>query len=337
MPTAPSFWWRRRPTWTARLLWLPSIVYGLVARWRFRPRGGARASIPVICIGNPTVGGAGKTPTAIAIASHLAERGQRPVFLSRGYGGTLRGPIVLDPTIHTAKQVGDEPLLLARYAPVVISADRAAGAALATTHGDMIVMDDGFQNPSLFKDLSILVIDGEVGVGNGLCLPAGPLRLAFKPQLAAADALLVVGEDRSDIGAAIKRLEAVCLEGAITGAAPAALRQRPIIAYCGIGRPQKFFDTLSKAGLNLSAKIPFPDHHHFTDSEAAALIAHAERDNALLVTTEKDHVRLGGNRGARAQLHAASQAFAVTMTMTPASLKRLDQLLDQALAKDQKS
>src|SRR5262245_23932686 len=188
----PPFWWRD-PGIEARLLSPVAAVYGAVAARRL---GGAgqRAGVPVVCIGNPTVGGAGKTPLAIAVARMLAGAGERPVMLSRGYGGSERGPVRVDPARHGAAEVGDEPLLLARVAPTIVAADRVAGAAVARAAGaSVIVMDDGFQNPSLAKDFSVLVVDGRRGIGNGRVIPAGPLRAPLGAQLDRAHAIVVVG------------------------------------------------------------------------------------------------------------------------------------------------
>src|SRR4051794_12285931 len=189
---APRFWWDKPGAMAALLSPFASIYGAVAARWLEQP--GAHAGIPVICIGNPTVGGAGKTPAALAIARLLIEAGERPYFLTRGYGGKFGGRVLVE-AAHTAVQVGDEPLLLARLAPTVVAADRTAGAQLARENGaSVIVMDDGFQNPSLAKELSILVIDGARGIGNGRVLPAGPLRAPLKPQLDRAHAILIVGD-----------------------------------------------------------------------------------------------------------------------------------------------
>lgn len=171
---APSFWWTH-PGLPAALLSPLSAIYGLAARARLTQRG-KKAEIPVICIGNLVAGGAGKTPTALFVAQWLLRSGRRPVFVSRGYGGRLKGPIHVDSARHTSSDCGDEPLLLAKIAPVIVSRDRVSGASMAARLGDCIVMDDGLQNPALLKDFSIAVIDAEAGIGNGYCLPAGPLR-----------------------------------------------------------------------------------------------------------------------------------------------------------------
>ena len=187
----PAFWWRPGTGGSAQRR-LPAI-YGAVAGLRMQPRG-ARAGVPVICLGNLTVGGAGKTPAALAVAQLLHAAHERPFFLSRGYGGRLAGPVRVNPAIHHAADVGDEPLLLARLAPTIVARDRVAGAKFAQFAGaSVIVMDDGFQNPSLAKDLAILVVDGRRGIGNGRIIPAGPLRAPLGMQLDRAQALIVVG------------------------------------------------------------------------------------------------------------------------------------------------
>jgi tetraacyldisaccharide 4'-kinase len=189
---APDFWWRE-PGLAAQALAPLSRLYGAIAAHRMA-RPGVRAAVPVICVGNVTVGGAGKTPTALALAAMLAEMGRRPFVLMRGYGGRLPGPVRVEPERHGPADVGDEALLLARAAPTIVSRDRPTGAALAVAQGaDVILMDDGLQNPSLAKDLTLAVFDGAVGVGNGLCLPAGPLRAPLAAQWPRIDAAIVIG------------------------------------------------------------------------------------------------------------------------------------------------
>ncbi|MGE0844654.1 MAG: tetraacyldisaccharide 4'-kinase [Flavobacteriaceae bacterium] len=333
MMRAPAFWWSPTPSLAARLLQPASLVYGLVARLRFDHSRPAKAQLPVICIGNPTAGGAGKTPTAIRIAETLKERGRKPVFLTRGYGGRLKGPVRVEPERHVSKDVGDEPLLLARHAPVIVSADRRAGAVLAARYGDIIVMDDGFQNPALAKDLSILVIDGVVGLGNGMVLPAGPLRLAAAPQFNAAQAALVIGEDRRNAGLEAASHGLPVLRGTLGGRVPRGLRDRKLIAFSGIGRPEKFFEMLAEKKLETVARIPFPDHHRFTVEEAQGLIAHAAREEAVLVTTEKDRLRLAGRRdGPLATLYANTVAYPVALELDGESAEKLKGLLDALLA-----
>lgn len=288
----PAFWQGDR--WIARALGPASCLYAQAAAWRQRRASPQRAAVPVVCIGNLVSGGAGKTPTALAVARALLAEGRRPVFLTRGYGGRTKGPLRVDPAAHNAALVGDEPLLLAGTAPVVVSADRVAGARAAIAAGaDVVVMDDGFQNPHLAKDLSILVFDAAVGLGNGRVLPAGPLRERPQAALARAQALLVVGEEPDTVvrqlGALAPHLPLLSARLEPTGPAFAGRR---VLAFAGIGRPQKFFDSLLRSGAELVATRAFPDHHRYRPAELAGLRSEAARLQATLVTTEKDLVRL---------------------------------------------
>ncbi|MFH6784418.1 MULTISPECIES: tetraacyldisaccharide 4'-kinase [Methylobacterium] len=296
MRAPPGFWWREAPTPAARLLAPLGAAYGALAARRMA-KGGAAAACPVVCIGNFTLGGAGKTPTALAVAALLRELGRRPAFLSRGYGGRLAGPVRVDPARHGAAEVGDEPLLLARAAPVIVARDRVAGAAACRAAGaDVVVMDDGLQNPSLAKDLALAVFDGAVGLGNGLVFPAGPLRAQASVQWPRIHAALAIGEGASGerILAEARRRGLPALHGRLVPDrhAAAALRGRPVLAFAGIGRPEKFFATLRDLGADLREARPFPDHHAFTAAEVQALTAEAAGRDLLLVTTEKDRVRL---------------------------------------------
>jgi len=292
---APAFWWRKRG---GALLAPLGALYGAVAFMRLQ-RQGARAGVPVICLGNLTVGGAGKTPAALAVAHLLLKAHERPFFLSRGYGGTLAGPVRVDPTVHRARDVGDEPLLLARLAPTIVARDRVAGAKAARLRGaGVIVMDDGFQNPSLAKDLAILMIDSRRGIGNGRVIPAGPLRAPLQAQLARAQALIVVGPADGAAAAidAARRHGVAVFHGRLEPDrhSLAALGSRKVLAFAGIGDPEKFFATLSEAGVSVAGGVGFADHHGYTAADAQALIARADAENLVLLTTEKDHVRLGG-------------------------------------------
>ncbi|MGA2124642.1 MAG: tetraacyldisaccharide 4'-kinase [Xanthobacteraceae bacterium] len=294
---APSFWWRRAGV-AAGLMAPFAAVYGMIAAARLG-RPGVAPGIPVMCIGNLTVGGAGKTPTALAVARLLAAAGERPVFLSRGYGGRLAGPVQVDPRRHGATDVGDEPLLLARAAPAIVARDRVAGARAAVAAGaTVIVMDDGFQNPSLRKDAVLLVIDGRRGIGNGRVLPAGPLRAPLAHQLARADAILVIGEApaAAAVMAAARGLGLKVFHGRLTPdpAAVAAVGARKVLAFAGIGDPDKFFAMLAEAGIEAPIRRAFSDHHGYTPEEAAGIAADAARHGLLPLTTEKDFVRLSG-------------------------------------------
>jgi len=313
---APGFWWKE-PGVAAALLSPLAAIYASVAGRRLT-KPGKRAGIPVICIGNPTVGGAGKTPTAITIARLLIATGEKPMFLTRGYGGRLAGPVIVEPT-HTAAQVGDEPLLLARVAPTVVAQDRVAGARLARVQGaSVIVMDDGFQNPSLIKDLAILVVDAR-GVGNGRVIPAGPLRAPLEPQLTRASALLIVGSGASAIEQAARERGMAVFHGALApdAAAVASLRGRKFLAFAGIGDAEKFFATLKRAGIDAPVRRGFSDHHRYSAAEARALIRAGEQGKLDLLTTEKDLARLKDD-AAVATLAERADALPVTMKIDEA-------------------
>jgi len=313
---APAFWWDR-PGAAAVLLSPFAAVYGAVAARRLA-QPGTRADVPVICVGNPTVGGAGKTPAAIAIARLLVAAGEKPMFLTRGYGGRLAGPVMVDPA-HTAMQVGDEPLLLARVAPTVVAEERVSGARFAANRGaSVIVMDDGFQNPSLIKDLSVLVVDAR-GTGNGRVIPAGPLRAPLEPQLDRASALLIVGEADSAIEAAARARGLPVFHGKIEPApdAVAALRARKVLAFAGIGNPEKFFATLAAGGIDAPVRRSFPDHHRYSLKEARALVREADQGNLELLTTEKDAARLKGDASVT-MLSARARVLPVEMKIAEA-------------------
>jgi tetraacyldisaccharide 4'-kinase len=312
---APAFWWNEPGAAAALLSPLAALYGGIAARRLTLP--GARAGVPVICVGNPTVGGAGKTPTAMMIARLLIAAGERPTFLTRGYGGRLAGPVMVEAG-HSAIQVGDEPLLLARVAPTIVAHNRVAGARLARDKGaSVIVMDDGFQNPALAKDFSLLVIDGRRRIGNGRVIPAGPLRAPLGPQLARANAILVIGEAAGSLplnGAAVPVFHGVLEPDA---AAVKSLAGAQVLAFAGIGDPEKFFATLRAAGIDAAQRRGFPDHHRYNDKEAAKLIADADRAGLTLLTTEKDFARMAGDVGAAA-LCARARALPVSLRMNEA-------------------
>jgi tetraacyldisaccharide 4'-kinase len=282
-------------------------------------RPGASAGIPVICIGNLTVGGAGKTPTALAVAHLLLQTRERPFFLSRGYGGRLPGPVRVDPSYHRAADVGDEPLLLARLAPTIVAHDRAAGARLARSLGaSVIVMDDGFQNPSLKKDLSIIVVDGTRGIGNGRIVPAGPLRAPLDIQIKQSRAIIVIGgaDGAAGIEDLARRYKIAVFHGRLepNRASLAALGGRKVLAFAGIGNPNKFFATLGETGVTVAEGESFGDHHRYTAAEAETLIRRADTAGLVLMTTEKDHVRLAGDP-ALAKLAARAAVLPVRLVV----------------------
>ena len=288
---APEFWTSQSAGAKAlsALLAPVGMLYGLSVRARLRGAQPFRPEARVVCIGNLTAGGSGKTPIAIAMGRVLAARGKKIIFLSRGYGGRLRGPLCVDSARHSASDVGDEPLLLAAHGTVIVARDRAAGARLADTLGaEIILMDDGFQNFQIAKDLSFVVVDAESGFQNGRLIPAGPLRETAAQGLARADGIVLVGDGRPPL----PPFPGPILSAHIMPSAPEALRGRNVLAFAGIGRPQKFFHMLRRMGAEIVAQQSFPDHHRYSAFELSLLKATAEKAHALLVTTEKDFVRL---------------------------------------------
>jgi tetraacyldisaccharide 4'-kinase len=263
---------------------------GKLRRFAVRPQ---EAPVPVICVGNLVAGGAGKTPVAQAIAHHMIAQGVEVHFLSRGYGGKLKGPVRVLPGIHEAADVGDEPLLLAGTAPCWVAADRVAGAQAAAADGaQIIIMDDGHQNPSLAKSASIVVVDGETGFGNGRIIPAGPLREPVAEGLARADAVVILGEDRAGVAQSLPQGMPL-LRGYLTPTEESrALDGETVLAFAGIGRPEKFFDTVRALGCKLVEQRGFPDHHPYSYGQAKEIIDAARAKGALPVTTAKDAVRL---------------------------------------------
>lgn len=288
---APGFWTEDGPL--PRLLSPLSTVWTAAGRARRRCTTPYHPSVPLICVGNAVAGGAGKTPVALALAGGIKALGLRVGFLSRGHGGYERGPLLVDPALHDAAAVGDEPLLLVRSGPTVIARDRPVGARVLELQGvDVIVMDDGLQNPSLAPAASLLVVDGGFGFGNGRVMPAGPLREPLADAMARVDAVAVVGEDRAGVAAAI---------GGATPVFRAHLEPLPgtekfagqrVLAFAGIGRPAKFAETLADAGAEVVGLEAFPDHHRWREDEVMDLVEQAERLGAVPVTTEKDAVRL---------------------------------------------
>jgi len=288
---APDFW--SADGAAARLLAPFGLLYDLAGRLHFALTRPVACGVPVVCVGNLTAGGAGKTPVALSLAKHLASRGRAVHFLTRGYGGRAAGPLRVDPARHDAAEVGDEALLLAAAAATWVARDRVAGARRAVEDGaGVLVMDDGFQNPALKKDLSFVVVDGETGFGNGRVMPAGPLRETVARGLSRADAVVVLGPDQHHIGGLVpEHLPIVRADLAPTGAAQ-DLAGRRVLAFAGIGRPEKFFATLKGLGAELVETRAFADHHRFRPDELEAVLARAEALEATAVTTEKDVTRL---------------------------------------------
>lgn len=289
----PGFWYRQ-PGSAAALLSPAAAVWGLGGTLRRRTIRPASSPVPVVCVGNVVAGGAGKTPVVLSLARICTAGGRRPHLLSRGYGGRLRGPVRVDPGTHTARDVGDEPLLLARDAPTWVARDRVAGARAAAAAGaGIIVLDDGLQNPRLRKDLALLVVDGDTGFGNGRLIPAGPLREPPSVALARADAVIVMGTDRHGLADGAAAAGRPVLHARLEPDEHAArLKDEPVVAFAGIARPAKFFATLEDVGARLVARFAFPDHHRFDPDELMQMADLAAASGARLVTTAKDHVRL---------------------------------------------
>ncbi|TWB62770.1 tetraacyldisaccharide 4'-kinase [Bradyrhizobium sacchari] len=319
----PAFWYRPRSL-QSHALWPLGALYGAITERRML-RKGVDAGIPVICVGNYHVGGAGKTPTVLALTKLLRELGETPVVLSRGYGGRLKGPVMVDRERHTAADVGDEPLMMARDVPVAVARDRLDGVALAKSRGaTVILMDDGFQNPRLLKDASLIVIDSERGLGNGAVFPAGPLRAPLRAQLARTDALVLIGDGRAanDVAAELAKRNKPELRARLKpdAASLAQLLGKRAFAFAGIGDPQRFFRTLRASGIDVARTRRFDDHHMFSREELAALAAEAQREQLTLVTTEKDLARLHGSEGVPADI----VPFAVQLEFDdPAKLRQL--------------
>ncbi|HEV7462478.1 MAG TPA: tetraacyldisaccharide 4'-kinase [Methyloceanibacter sp.] len=331
---APSWWYREAGALASALAPLGRL-YGRLAEAKSARVTPYRSRLPVICIGNFTTGGGGKTPTALAVAALLGELGARVCFLTRGYGGTSEGPVLVRKE-HGASEVGDEPLLLADLAPTMVSADRVAGAkAIEATEAGTIVMDDGFQNPSLVKDLSLIVVGAGAGLGNGLIIPAGPLRAPLDTQLARADALVVIGsgDKAAALADAFKAQGKPVFTARIVSRQDARwLRVLPVIAFAGIANPTKFFATLGTNGAGLEEKRAFPDHHRYTNREAAALLKLAKDRKAMLVTTEKDWVRLPDEEGTPlGELKFRSRPFAIAVQFDDAAAVK--ELLAATIAK----
>lgn len=312
---APDFW--------AEGGALPALLaplgsgYELAGRLRRALAHPVEVPVPVVCVGNLVAGGAGKTPLALALLEALAARGAH--CLSRGYGGRASGPLRVDPERHDAAHVGDEALLLAKRAPAWVARDRVAGARAAVAAGaGAIVMDDGFQNPHLAKDLSLLVVDGAYGFGNARVMPAGPLRERVAAGLARADAVVVLGPDARGLGQGLAGRLPVLHARLAPRPDGARLKGRKVLAFAGIGRPEKFFAMLGSLGAHVVESRAFPDHHRYRRAEVEDALARAEARGAVAVTTEKDAVRLPP------ELRNRVEVLAVTVEwQQPAALEAL--------------
>jgi len=299
MPKTPFFWYRK--DMVARLVsfcFMPAAILFRVASWLNRTgKNPYTSSLPVIAIGNITAGGTGKTPLVAALAIEARKRQYRPVILTRGHGGTLNGPVLVN-QCHAAPEIGDEALMLGEFAPVVISRDRAAGARLIEDQalGDLVLMDDGLQNPSIRPHAAVLVFKGSLGVGNGQIIPAGPLRESLISGLARVDAIAMTGPDETGLAGSIHEispdLPCFTIIRSLNAGDCAALAGHKVIAFAGIGDPDGFFDLLAAAGIDLVATRIFPDHHPFLQDDITRLKAMAKEHGAVLATTEKDVMRV---------------------------------------------
>ncbi|MFN9096387.1 MAG: tetraacyldisaccharide 4'-kinase [Alphaproteobacteria bacterium] len=320
---SPGFW-SDKPGVVAALLSPIAALYAATTARRMT-RAGQRLPLPVICCGNATAGGAGKTTVALDLGERLKTRGLAAHFLLRGYGGKLKGPARVDPISHDSRMVGDEALLLAALGPTWVSANRAAGGAAAQAAGaQAIIMDDGLQNPTLEKSLSLLIIDGSYGFGNGRVIPSGPLREPVAAAAARCQAAVLIGADETNALDQLPPGLPVLRARLVPGPEAAALAGKPVVAFCGIANPRKFFATLQEAGAVLAARHPFADHYPFDDQEIRAILAEAEKLRATPVTTRKDIVRIP------AALRAGIQVVSIALAWDDPA--EIEALLDKALA-----
>lgn len=340
----PSWWYEPEAShrWIVRALLPAARAYAGAVERRLRAAEPYHARIPVICVGNFTAGGTGKTPLARLVAEEVTRLGVKPVFLTRGYGGRVRGPKWLDEGTDTAATVGDESLLLARTAPVMIARDRALGARtveISAPEVGAIVMDDGLQNPHLKKDLTLAVVDAARGFGNGHVLPAGPLRADLDVQLGLVDAIIVNGVtsnpkvDSQVFESLRRRFAGPVLAARTEPIAPVDwMRGLRVLAYAGIGNPNRFFSLLESLDAEVADRVRFADHHNLTEREARSLLAAAEAGRMTLVTTEKDLVRLAGLSGARAELASRSRTLAIRIAFGQRDDERFTGLLKDAIS-----
>ncbi|WP_161973871.1 tetraacyldisaccharide 4'-kinase [Hwanghaeella grinnelliae] len=289
----PDFWQKDKGGWKACLLTPVALLYAAGAglrSWSTKP---IHAGVPVLCVGNVTAGGTGKTPVVIALVRAARSMGIRVAVVSRGYGGRLEGPVKVDVARHQVSDVGDEPLLIAAHGETWVAKNRVAGARAAVADGaDFIILDDGFQNPTLHKDFSIIVVDGMFGFGNGRRFPAGPLREALPAAIRRADLILLMGRDDAGLTDSIGK-DIPVERAALRPKAPESLAPgMKCVAFAGIGLPQKFFSTLRSLGVIVLAEHSFPDHFMYARGDLERLISEARSLEATLVTTAKDYVRL---------------------------------------------
>lgn len=335
----PNWWYATAPQWQTTVLRPVSHIYAALAARHIRSTKPYVSKLPIVCIGNFTAGGTGKTPTSLKVAAMLRDLGFVPIFLSRGYGGSERGPIDVDVHRHSAGDVGDEPLLLAQAGRAVVARDRTRGVqfieAAAPAHA-VIVMDDGLQNPSVAKTLSLAVVDANRGLGNGAVIPAGPLRAAMSVQAPLADAVILNGtataERMSAVLATLNGFRGPVFHAHVAPAERSDLiAGERLVAFAGIANPERFFALASASGATLADRIVFRDHHDFTAADVDRLIAAADRHGAKLITTEKDAVRMRGMGEAGARILARTRVLAIEMQFAADDEARLKALLIERL------
>lgn len=312
---APPFWYEK-PGLQSSMLAPVAFIYGQIAKYKMARGPRVKVPVPVICVGNFTVGGTGKTPTCIALAKGAYQLGRKPGFLTRGYGGTATAPTLVDLSHHNSKYVGDEPLLLAKVAPTIVAKDRAAGADKLIDAGvDMIVMDDGFQSAHLHFDYSVLVVDAKRGLGNGKLIPSGPVRAPFKAQMSYAHALSVIGKGDAadDLIRITARSAKPLFNGFLKPVEPELFAGVKCLAFAAIGDPQRFYRSLAATGAVIQDQHAFPDHHYFTDDEVELLITKAKEKGLVPVTTRKDYVRLISGHSRSKQLADMTRVFDIEL------------------------
>ena len=291
---APQFWYHPAPNFAAKALMPLGQLWRGVSYLKRKTSRPYRASVPVICVGNLTVGGSGKTPVVHSIVRLLQDTGHKPGILLRGYKGQYTEDAVhVDPTQHRANYVGDEALLHAQYAPTVVAKDRRCGAQLLSQLGrSVIVMDDGLQNPTLHQDIKLAVVDAARGLGNGMLIPAGPLREPLDKGLQRIDGLIVLTPENATNTAQIDLPQSVLrLDGTVKLRTPEGIApNQPLYAFCGLGHPEKFFDSLRSNGLTLVGTKAFHDHYAYNNADILALLRQA--GEAVLATTAKDAVKI---------------------------------------------
>ena len=289
---APRFWFEP-PSLLSRLLQPAAFLYNGISKFLRGRVISQKMSVPVICVGNVVVGGSGKTPVVRALIQHLQTLGLTPHIISRGYGGYLRGPLRVDPAIHTLGEVGDEPLMLSPIAPIWVAKDKVAGATAAIAAGaTVLILDDGLQNPSLHKDINFLVVDASRALGNEQVMPAGPLREPVEDALSKTTAIIWIGSGHDALRNQLAKQKPLLLCAATTVATKGDINGKRLLAFCGLGNAQKFYDGLAAQGATIIKTANFPDHYVWSTFEIRGLLDEANALNAILVTTAKDAVRI---------------------------------------------